>query len=152
MIKIAFFDIDGTLVGFKTHKVAASSWRAMELMRERGIKVVIASGRSMAEMHEELKGKFDAYVTMNGQLCFDAVSYTHLDVYKRQGSTLARRRTSGRANMRRVGPWAMMRPHAMTASEVAKSLTTSMSWQTMTTAAPARARSRTVSITVMHSR
>ncbi len=26
----------------------------------------------MAEMHEELKGKFDAYVTMNGQLCFDA--------------------------------------------------------------------------------
>ncbi len=72
MIKIAFFDIDGTLVGFKTHKVAASSWRAMELMRERGIKVVIASGRSMAEMHEELKGKFDAYVTMNGQLCFDA--------------------------------------------------------------------------------
>lgn len=72
MIKIAFFDIDGTLVGFKTHRVAASSWRAIELMRERGIKVVIASGRSMAEMHEELKGKFDAYVTMNGQLCFDA--------------------------------------------------------------------------------
>lgn len=72
MIKAAFFDIDGTLVGFKTHRVAESTWRAIECMRERGIKVVIASGRSMTEMHEELKGAFDAYVTMNGQLCFDA--------------------------------------------------------------------------------
>lgn len=72
MIKAACFDIDGTLVGFTTHRVAESSWRAIEALRARGIKVIIASGRSMAEMHEELKGRFDAYVTMNGQLCFDA--------------------------------------------------------------------------------
>lgn len=26
----------------------------------------------MSEMQDELKGRFDAYVTMNGQLCFDA--------------------------------------------------------------------------------
>lgn len=71
MIKAAFFDIDGTLVGFKTHRVAESTWRAIELMRARGVRVVIASGRSVAEMQEELKGVFDAYVTMNGQLCFD---------------------------------------------------------------------------------
>lgn len=72
MIKAAFFDIDGTLVGFKTHRVVESTWRAIERMRERGIKVIIASGRSMSEMQDELKGRFDAYVTMNGQLCFDA--------------------------------------------------------------------------------
>ncbi|RHS40871.1 Cof-type HAD-IIB family hydrolase [Collinsella sp. AF08-23] len=72
VIKAAFFDIDGTLVGFKTHRVAESTWRAIERMRERGIKVIIASGRSMSEMQDELKGRFDAYVTMNGQLCFDA--------------------------------------------------------------------------------
>lgn len=71
MIKAAFFDIDGTLVGFKTHTVAESTWRAIDCLRERGVKVIIASGRSMAEMHDELKGRFDAYVTMNGQLCFD---------------------------------------------------------------------------------
>lgn len=71
MIKAAFFDIDGTLVGFKTHRVPESAWRAIELMRARGIKVCIASGRSLMEMHEELKTGFDAYVTMNGQLCFD---------------------------------------------------------------------------------
>ena len=54
MIKAAFFDIDGTLVGFKTHRVAESTWRAIELMRARGVRVVIASGRSVAEMQEEL--------------------------------------------------------------------------------------------------
>lgn len=72
MIKAVFFDIDGTLVSFKTHRVAESTWRAIELMRARGIKIVIASGRSQAEMPDELKEGFDAYVTMNGQLCFDA--------------------------------------------------------------------------------
>ena len=60
MIKAAFFDIDGTLVGFKTHRVAESTWRAIELMHARGVRVVIASGRSVAEMQEELKGVFDA--------------------------------------------------------------------------------------------
>lgn len=68
------------------------------------------------------------------------------------GATHARLRTSRWANTCCVEPQAITRPFAMTASEVAKSLTTSMSWHTITTAAPARARSRTVSITVMHSR
>ncbi len=36
MIKAAFFDIDGTLVGFKTHRVPESAWRAIELMRAKG--------------------------------------------------------------------------------------------------------------------
>lgn len=72
MIKAAFFDIDGTLVGFKTHRVPESAWRAIDAMRERGIKVCIASGRSSMEMQDEVKSGFDAYITMNGQLCFDA--------------------------------------------------------------------------------
>ena len=72
MIKAAFFDIDGTLIGFKTHRVPESAWRAIEAMRERGIKVCIASGRSTMEMQDEVKTGFDAYVTMNGQLCYDA--------------------------------------------------------------------------------
>ena len=43
-------------------------------------------------------------------------------------------------------------PSAMTTRRSAKSETTSMSWQTMMTAEPPSAISRTVSITVMHSR
>lgn len=72
MIKAAFFDIDGTLIGFETHRVPKSTWCAIDAMRQQGIKVCIASGRSMAEMQDEVKTGFDAYVTMNGQLCFDA--------------------------------------------------------------------------------
>ena len=39
MIKAVFFDIDGTLVSFKTHKLPDSTVRALDLLREKGIKV-----------------------------------------------------------------------------------------------------------------
>ena len=38
-IKAVFFDIDGTLVSFETHAVPESARRAIERLRERGIKV-----------------------------------------------------------------------------------------------------------------
>lgn len=72
MIKAAFFDIDGTLVSFKTHKVPESTWRAIEAMRAQGIKVVIASGRPVYQLQPCLREGFDAYVTLSGSLCFDA--------------------------------------------------------------------------------
>ena len=37
-IKAVFFDIDGTLVSFETHAVPESARRAIERLRERGIK------------------------------------------------------------------------------------------------------------------
>ena len=43
MIKAVFFDIDGTLVSFKTHKLPDSTVRALDLLREKGIKVFIAN-------------------------------------------------------------------------------------------------------------
>ena len=46
MIKAVFFDIDGTLVSFKTHKLPDSTVRALDLLREKGIKVFIATGAS----------------------------------------------------------------------------------------------------------
>ena len=45
MIKAIFFDIDGTLVSFQTHTVPASTRKALQLLREKGIKVFIATGR-----------------------------------------------------------------------------------------------------------
>lgn len=45
MIKAVFFDIDGTLVSFKTHKLPDSTVRVLDLLREKGIKVFIATGR-----------------------------------------------------------------------------------------------------------
>ena len=45
MVKAIFFDIDGTLVSFQTHTVPESTREALRLLREKGIKVFIATGR-----------------------------------------------------------------------------------------------------------
>ena len=44
-IKAIFFDIDGTLVSFKTHRIPQSTLDAVAALRSRGIKVYIATGR-----------------------------------------------------------------------------------------------------------
>lgn len=68
MIKAIFFDIDGTLVSFKTHMVPVATLRALESLRSRGVKLFIATGR-----HELLignavdTGMFDGVVSLNGQ-------------------------------------------------------------------------------------
>lgn len=70
MIKIAFFDIDGTLVSFNTHKVPDSAIKAVEQLRAKGIKVFIATGRHKATINNLGDMQFDGYVTMNGAYCF----------------------------------------------------------------------------------
>ena len=59
MIKAVFFDIDGTLVSFKTHKLPDSTVRALDLLREKGIKVFIATGDGFTFTGTTLKN-FDA--------------------------------------------------------------------------------------------
>lgn len=71
MIKAAFFDVDGTLLSFKTHDVPESSRRALAALRERGIKLFVATGRSYKMLPPAVSTGFDGYVTINGQLCFD---------------------------------------------------------------------------------
>ena len=50
MIKAAFFDIDGTLVSFNTHKIPDLSLDALKRLREAGVRLFIASGRHRASM------------------------------------------------------------------------------------------------------
>lgn len=79
MIKAIFFDIDGTLISFKTHSVPASTRKALELLREKGIKLFIATGRPEL-LISGLDGlTFDGYITLNGGHCFTA---NHEDIYK----------------------------------------------------------------------
>ena len=74
MIKAAFFDIDGTLFSHTIHQIPDSARAAIHQLREKGIKVFIATGRGL----KALKGipwgdlKFDGYITLNGQICLDA--------------------------------------------------------------------------------
>lgn len=70
-IKAAFFDIDGTLLSFKTHRMPASTVSALAELRNRGVLTVISSGRPTYQLPRELASGFDAYVTLNGQLCLD---------------------------------------------------------------------------------
>ena len=59
MIKAVFFDIDGTLVSFKTHKLPDSTVRALDLLREKGIKVFIATGRQLQSINNLGTQEFD---------------------------------------------------------------------------------------------
>lgn len=70
MIKIAFFDIDGTLVSFKTHSVPLSTIHAIEQLRAKGVKVFVATGRHKDTINNLGELQFDGYVTMNGAYCY----------------------------------------------------------------------------------
>lgn len=41
MVKAIFFDIDGTLVSFETHKIPASTQEALKALRDKGIKSLL---------------------------------------------------------------------------------------------------------------
>ena len=79
MIKAIFFDIDGTLVSFKTHRVPKSTKQALKELREKGIKVFIATGRPKLLINNLEDLEFDGYITLNGAHCFTA---DHKDIYK----------------------------------------------------------------------
>ncbi len=73
MIKAAFFDIDGTLLSFKTHRIPASAQQVLDSFHEQGIACVIATGRPTYQMPDWLFDLgWDAYITLSGQHCFDA--------------------------------------------------------------------------------
>ena len=70
MVKAVFFDIDGTLISFKTHVMPESTRRALDELKEKGIKVFVATGRSelgFKRAKEILNYDFDGYIYSNGQ-------------------------------------------------------------------------------------
>lgn len=73
MIKAAFFDIDGTLFSHTQHKIPDSARKAIHLLREKGIKVFLATGRGLGAVKKISWGDlvFDGYLTLNGQICLD---------------------------------------------------------------------------------
>ena len=80
MVKAIFFDIDGTLVSFRTHTVPQSACDALKVLRAKGVKVFIATGRPKQLMMEAVGHlEFDGYITLNGAYCFTA---DHRDIYK----------------------------------------------------------------------
>ena len=67
-----FFDIDGTLVSFKTHKIPASTIAALTEAKANGHKVFIATGRPPLIITNlgDIEHLIDGYITTNGALCY----------------------------------------------------------------------------------
>ncbi|MNJ90690.1 putative phosphatase [compost metagenome] len=70
-IKAVFFDIDGTLVSFKTHRIPDSTTASIKRLQEKGIKVFVATGRSIHALAHIRHLDFDGFVTFNGSCCVD---------------------------------------------------------------------------------
>lgn len=67
-----FFDIDGTLVSFKTHEIPSSTVLALTQAKANGSRVYIATGRPPIIITNlgAISHLIDGYITTNGALCF----------------------------------------------------------------------------------
>lgn len=68
-ISAVFFDIDGTLTSFKTHQIPDSTTEAIKLLKAKGIKVIVATGRSFEAISDLLHLQFDGFICFNGSCC-----------------------------------------------------------------------------------
>lgn len=71
-IKALFFDIDGTLVSFNTHKIPQSTVDALEQAKRNGVEVYISTGRPPIIINNlgQIEHLIDGYITTNGARCF----------------------------------------------------------------------------------
>lgn len=71
MIKALFFDIDGTLVSFKTHLIPQSTVDSLREAKANGIKVYISTGRPVSFINNlaQIENLIDGYITTTGALC-----------------------------------------------------------------------------------
>ena len=70
MTKAIFFDADGTLVSFRTHRISPAVVDALHRLREQGVKLFLATGRHPAMIgYIRSVFPFDGYMTLSGQYC-----------------------------------------------------------------------------------
>ena len=73
-IRMAVFDVDGTLFDYQNREIPASAVEAVRALKEKGIIVAVATARSYAELSEDLLTKIDAdyYVAASGHSIQDS--------------------------------------------------------------------------------
>lgn len=75
MLKAAFFDVDGTLLSSGSGEIPGSAVDALARMRERGVKLFLATGRHKLELTDMLQRyplHFDGFLTLNSGYCYFA--------------------------------------------------------------------------------
>lgn len=78
-IKIAFFDIDGTLIDFGKNKISEKVTEALNRLKANGVKICIATGRPPQCIPHFDEIDFDAFLTFNSSYCFTG---QHEVIYK----------------------------------------------------------------------
>lgn len=68
MIRIAFFDIDGTLVPFSKKEITDTTIEALDALRSRGVKVFVSTGRPRRLIGNLRNYPFDGYIMLNGSV------------------------------------------------------------------------------------
>lgn len=72
MIKALFFDIDGTLVSFRTHRIPKSTVQALTCAKDKGVEIYISTGRPYPLINNihEIGHLIDGYITAKRFLLF----------------------------------------------------------------------------------
>ncbi len=69
-IKIAFFDIDGTMIDIGSRKITPNMLKTLSDLQKNGIKICIATGRPPAILPHFQGIDFDTYLTFNASYCY----------------------------------------------------------------------------------
>lgn len=69
-MKIAFFDIDGTMIDIHTKRPTKTMLATLRQLQENGVAIVIATGRAASIVPKFSGVAFDSYLTFNGSYCF----------------------------------------------------------------------------------
>lgn len=70
MIKIVFFDMDGTLLDYGADMPSASTMLALRALQDKGVKIVVATGRPPYATPRFPGVEWDASIHFNGSLAF----------------------------------------------------------------------------------
>ncbi len=71
-VQAVFFDIDGTLLGLKSKVIPDSTIEALALLKAKGIKIIVSTGRSYEHTRFLAPYGFDGFITFNGSYCVDS--------------------------------------------------------------------------------
>ena len=71
-IRIAFFDVDGTILPFQRREITERTREALNALQKSGVKIVVATGRAPSIVPTFDGVNFDAYLTFNGSYCYTA--------------------------------------------------------------------------------
>lgn len=78
-IRIAFFDIDGTLIDINHKSISDKTLEALNLLKDNGVRICIATGRPPQAVPHFPGVEFDIFLTFNASYCYtkDAVIFSN---------------------------------------------------------------------------